>query len=229
MTAPAVYAEGLRVLWLLFSRGVSATWNGTAVGVAPPDPTADGAIEELAAVLRPDADGRSYLQRARARHALFLREVNDAKPADATNRQWRDAIEGLESFLLSGWGDEALHLGWPHDELYAVPPLWSRVDLCGVGLAIGDREVVSIAADRIQIKAPSGSVLSFYRKPTVDYRLVFETQLKLIRGNYPGGAEESRLRAFEFAVRFCRDHNRDLDLETAKTMVAAAIKRSAAK
>jgi hypothetical protein len=129
MTAPGVYAEGLRVLWLLFSRGVSAAWDGTAVVIAPPDPTADGAIEALETVLRPDADGCSYLQRARARHASFLREAADAKPADATSRQWRDAIEGLESFLLSGWGDEALRLGWPRDELFKVPELWSQIGL----------------------------------------------------------------------------------------------------
>ena len=114
MTTPVIYAEGLRALWFLASRGVSATWSGATVLLAPPEPVAE--VQALEAVLRPDADGRSYLQRARARHAPFLREINDAKPADATNRQWRDAIEGLESFLLSGWGDEALRLGWPRDQ-----------------------------------------------------------------------------------------------------------------
>jgi hypothetical protein len=74
--------------------------------------------------------------------------------------------------------------------------------------------------------ASSGATLAFYRKPVVDYRLVYETRLKLIRGNYADGSEEPKLRAFEFAVRFCRDHHNS-DLETAKTMVAAAIKRSA--
>ena len=98
MTKSAAYAEGLRVLWLLFSRGVSATWDGTTVVISPPDSTADGAIEELEAVLRPDADGRSYLPRARERHAPLLQEIKAAKPEDATNRQWRSAIEGAGVF-----------------------------------------------------------------------------------------------------------------------------------
>jgi hypothetical protein len=67
--------------------------------------------------------------------------------------------------------------------------------------------------------------IAFYRKPMVDYRLVYETRLNLIRGNYADDSEEPKLRAFEFAVRFCRDHNRDLDLETAKQAVMAAIRR----
>jgi hypothetical protein len=225
MTAPAVYAEGLRVLWLLFSRGVSATWDGTAVMIAPPDSTADGALEELEAVLRPDADGCSYLQRARARHAPFLREVNDAKPADATNRQWRDAIEGLESFLLSGWGDEALRLGWPKNELYAVPPVWARVDLCGAGLLIGDREVTGVTSSSIQIKTASGATQSFYRKPAVDYGLVYRERLKLHGGD--ANKEEPQLRAVEYVVNFYRSQHH-CSLEDAKAAVLAAIKRSAA-
>jgi hypothetical protein len=221
MTVPAVYAEGLRVLWLLFSRGVSATWDGTAVGVAPPDPTADGAIEELEAVLRPDADGRSYLQRARARHAPFLREVNDARPADATNRQWRSAIEGLESFLLSGWGDEALGLGWPRDELYAVPPLWSRVDLCGAGLLIGDGEVISVTSSRIGIRTPNGSEQGFYRRPTVDYGVAFRARIKSLGDD--GLKEEPRLRALEAVVSLYRNNHPNADVDTAKAAVLAAI------
>ena len=98
MTAPAVYAEGLRVLWSLASRGVSATWDRSGVVLTPPDPTADGVIEKLEAALRPGVDGRSYLQRARERHALFLREVKAAKPADVVEREWRRAFEGLEFF-----------------------------------------------------------------------------------------------------------------------------------
>jgi hypothetical protein len=221
MTTPAAYAEGLRSLWFLASRGVSATWDGTAVAVAPPDPEAD--VKALEAVLRPDADGRSYLQRARARHAPFLREVNDAKPADATNRQWRDVIEGLESFLLSGWGDEAERLGWPKNELYAVPKLWSQIHLCGAGLLIGDREVVSITSSAIRIKASSGSVLSFYRRPEIDYRLVYETRLKLIRGNF-NNDDEPHCRAYEWAVSVFRDNNHNASLEDAKRAVLALLK-----
>jgi hypothetical protein len=222
MTTPAAYAEGLRSLWFLASRGASATWDGTAVAVAPPDPEAD--VKALEAVLRPDADGRSYLQRARARHAPFLREVNDAKPADATNRQWRDVIEGLESFLLSGWGDEAERLGWPKNELYAVPKLWSQIDRCGCALLIGDREVVNISSTELRIKASSGSTLAFYRKPVVDYRVAYEAHLKAICGNYPGDSEEPRLRAVERTVVLFRSNNPNASLEEAKAAVLALLK-----
>ena len=98
MSTPAIYAEGLRVLWSLASRGVSATWDRSGVVLTPPDPTADGVIEKLEAALRPGVDGRSYLQRARERHAPFLREVKAAKPTDVDARPWQRAIEGLESF-----------------------------------------------------------------------------------------------------------------------------------
>ena len=224
MTAPAAYAEGLRILWLLFSRGVSATWDGTAVVIAPPDPTADDAIEALEALLRPDTDGRSYLQRVRERHAPFLREVKVAKPEDVDNRQWRRAIEGLESFLLSGWGDEALRLNWSETELFRVPELWSQIHLCGAGLLIGDRIVTKVTATEIRIRTASGSTLAFYRRPAVDYRLVYETRLKLIRGNYANdGAEEPRLRALEYAVSVFRDNNRNASLEEARAAVLAAL------
>jgi hypothetical protein len=220
MTTPAIYAEGLRVLWLLASRGVSATWDGTTVAVEPPDPAADGAIEALEAVLRLDADGRSYLQLVRERHAPFLREVKAAKPEDVDARQWRRAIEGLESFLLSGWGDEALRLGWSDDELFCVPKLWSQIHLCGAALAIGDREVVNISATEIRIKTTSGATLAFYRRPEIDYRLVYTERLK--RFGLDASKEEFQLRAREHAVNVCRA-NTGSGLEEAKTAVLNAI------
>ena len=229
MIAPGIYAEGLRVLWLLFSRGVSATWDGTAIVIAPPDPTADGAIEALEAVLRPDADGRSYLQRARARHAPFLREVNDAKPADATDRQWRDAIEGLESFLLSGWGDEALRLNWSEAELFRAPQLWSQIHLCGVGLLVGNRTITEVTSTEIRIKTASGAKQSFYRKPAVDYRVAYEAHLKPTRGNYKPDSEEAHLRAVEATVNLFLSNDPDASLEDARVAVLAAIAKAKEK
>ena len=222
MTTPAVYAEGLRTLWFLASRGVEATWDGTSVVLTPPDPVAD--VQALEALLRPDIEGRSYLQRARKRHAPFLQEVKAAKPPDATEREWRRAIEGLESFLFSGWADEALRLGWPEDELFRVPPLWSRVDLCGAGLAIGDRIVTEITADAISILTSSGATLRIYRKPQIDYALIYATHLKLIRGNYAGDSEEPRLRAIEAAVNAYRQNNSNCGIDDAKATVMAVIK-----
>jgi hypothetical protein len=103
-------------------------------------------------------------------------------------------MRGLSAFLRAGHGAEAERLGWPSDELYHVPELWSQIHLAGCALLIGDREVVDIAAAEIRIKTASGSTLAFRRKPKVDYRLVYETRLKLIRGNYHSNSEEPELR-----------------------------------
>jgi hypothetical protein len=151
----------------------------------------------------------------------------DCRPADVGEAHWRMALIGLRKFVADGWLDEARRCGWPDAELLTVPPLWSRVDLCGVGLLIGDREVVEVTPAEIRIKTASGAVQSFYRRPAVDYGLVYETRRKLLRRDV--NDDEAHCRAFEFAVRFCRDHNRDLDLETAKQAVMAAMKRGTAK
>jgi hypothetical protein len=226
VTAPAVYAEGLRVLWSLASRGVSATWDRSGVVLTPPDPTADGVIEKLEAALRPGVDGRSYLQRARERHALFLREVKAAKPADMVEREWRRAFEGLESFLFSGWADEALRLGWPHDELFRVPELWSQIHLCGAALLIGDREVVGITPNEIRLKASSGASLAYYRKPAVDYGVAYRARIKQL--GLDASKEEFQLRALEATVNLYRSHHPNADVDTAKAAVLAAIKEAAA-
>jgi hypothetical protein len=154
-----------------------------------------------------------------------LNAVEDSRPRDVSNVHWETATRGLRAFLAAGHGTEAERLGWPKDELYAVPPLWSRVDLTGAGLLIGDREVVEVTASAIRIKSSSGSITSFYRKPAIDYRLVFETHWKLTRGNYPNdNAEEPRLRALEAAVNLFRANNRNATIDEAKAAVLSALK-----
>ena len=224
MTTPAAYAEGLRILWFLASRGVSATWDGAAVVIAPPDPVADA--QTLEAVLRPDADGRSYLQRAREWHAPFLQEVKAARPPDADDRQWRRAVEGLESFLLSGWADEALRVGWPDDELFRVPELWSQIHLCGAALLIDDHKVVSVSSAEIRTTTSSGASLAFYRKPAVDYGVDYRARIKM--AGEDASKEEVQLRSLEAVVNLYRSHHPSVDIDTAKTAVLAAIKEAAA-
>jgi hypothetical protein len=225
VTAPAVYAEGLRVLWSLASRGVSATWDRSGVVLTPPDPTADGVIEKLEAALRPGVDGRSYLQWARERHAPFLREVKAAKPTDVDARPWQRAIEGLESFLFSGWADEALRLGWPEDELFRVPKLWSQINLCGLALLIGDHTFTEVTASRIGIKTSSGAPQGFYRKPPINYALAYRTRLKM--AGEDGLREEPRLRALEAVVGMYLINHPGVGVDEAKAAVLAAIKEAA--
>jgi hypothetical protein len=137
-------------------------------------------------------------------------------------------MRGLSAFLRDSHGAEAERLGWPPDELYRAPELWSQIHLAGCALLIGDREVTEVTPAEIRIKTASGSTLAFRRKPAVDYRLVYETRLKLIRGNYPGDSEEPGLRAFEHTVNFCRERS-SCDLEQAKALVRATIAKAAAQ
>jgi hypothetical protein len=174
------------------------------------------------------ARGLNPLPELFERYRSLLETVQDSRPPDVGKADWEAATRGLRAFLASGRADEALRLGWPHDELFQVPPVWARVELCGAALLIGDREVTEITPAEIRIKTPSGATLAFYRKPTIDYRLVFETRLKVINGNYAGDSEEPRLRALEYTVRFCCDQT-GLGLEEAKKIVLAAIERVPAR
>ena len=159
------------------------------------------------------------------RHLPLLCDIEEARPPDATDVQWDAAMSGVRRFLATGDADEAMRLGWPHEELFTVPPLWSRVDLCGAGLLIGDREVADITADAIKIKTASGATLSLYRRPQPDLALVYRERLKALRGL---GGDEPHFRAFDFTVNFCREHS-GCDLEQAKARVRAAIAKAAAQ
>ncbi len=76
-------------------------------------------------------------------------------------------------------------------------------------------------------KTASGAIQSFYRKPTADYRLVYETRRKLLKRDV--SEDEAHCRAYEWAVSVFRDNHRDASLEDAKAAVLAAIKRSSTK
>jgi len=77
--------------------------------------------------------------------------------------RWEIAMRGLKRFLAEGWGDKAALLGWTANELYAVPPTWTRLDLTGAALLIGDRRVVAVTADNIVTETRAGSTLRFRR------------------------------------------------------------------
>ncbi len=213
------------VLGQLALAGVSVQWrDGKAVFKAAAAPPAgvitliDARKAEVSAFLHPDV--------VRGRLDAEAELLQATPPPDVNNARWETAIKGLRSFIERGHGDEALRLGWPHGELFAVPPLWSRVDLCGCALLIGDGEVISITPSRIGIRTPNGSEQGFYRKPEVDYAFVFETRLKAF--GLDAAEEENRLRAFEFTVNAHRA-NCGSDLETAKRAVMVALKQGTPK
>jgi hypothetical protein len=210
------------VLSQLALAGVTVQWrDGKAVFKAVAAPSAgvialiDARKADISAFLHPDA-----VRRRLDAEAEVLRAP---RPPDVSDDRWETALDGLRAFVVAGYGDEAQRLGWPRDELYRVPQLWSQIHVCGCALVIGDNEVVEVTPTRIGIKTRSGAIQSFYRKPQVDYALVHETRLKLIRGSFADGSEEPKLRSFEFAINFYRSNN-GCDLETAKRVVLDLLK-----
>jgi hypothetical protein len=83
-------------------------------------------------------------------------------PDGVTAERWARASEGAERFAQQ-WAVQAMRLGWTAVELYRVPPLWSRIDLTGAALLIGDRQVIAVTEDSIVIETPSGARLKFRR------------------------------------------------------------------
>ena len=179
--------------------------------------------DQLVLALTQGAHAR--LDLARERHRPLLDDVRWRGPPDVRDADWQVAIDGLWVFLAAGHGDEAERLGWPKDELYAVPPLWSRVDLCGAALLIGDRQVVNITSNEIRIKTASDGTLAFYRRPEVDYAVAYRARIKM--AGEDSTREEVQLRALEAVVNLYRSHHPNADVDTAKTAVLAAIKEAA--
>jgi hypothetical protein len=158
------------------------------------------------------------------RHLNLLSRIEGVRPPDANNVQWDTAMRGLRTFLATGQADEALSLGWPHDELFRVSVLWGQIHLTGAGLAIGDREVINISSTEIRIKTASGSTLAFYRKPQVDYGVAHRARLKM--AGEDASRKEVQLRAFEHTVNLYLNHHPGADVDTAKAAVLAAIKEA---
>jgi hypothetical protein len=89
--------------------------------------------------------------------------LSASPPADCPDDRWGEATRGLDRFLAGGWGDKAALLGWAAEELYRLPPLWSRIDLTGAALLVGFRRVIAVTADNIVIESRAGSRLKFRR------------------------------------------------------------------
>lgn len=102
------------------------------------------------------------------RHFPLLYDIEEARPDDATDAQWDVAMRGLRTFLATGRADDAVRHGWTKGELFRIPPVWARVELCGAALLIGDCEVIGVTPDAIRIKTASDATQSFYRRPEID-------------------------------------------------------------
>ena len=178
--------------------GLNATGDGLLLetdGDPPPD------LVDLLRAAKPQ-----LAEQLRERRSI-LEAITAARPPDVRDDQWKVAIAGLKAFLAGGWGEKAEAAGWPPRELYAVPKLWSQISLTGNALLIGTAEVVEITPARIGIKTAQGALQGFYRRPAIDYRLIYSTQLKQRRCENASGDEEGRLRAREATIRFYCAHN----------------------
>jgi hypothetical protein len=113
--------------------------------------------------------------------------------------------------------------GWPKDELFAVPPVWARDDLRGVGLSLGDSEVTEVTPTRIGIRTASGAPQAFYRRPQPDYAVAYKAHLALNRHETEAGNEEARLRAIERVVGLYRQHHPNCTIDEAKVAVLQAL------
>ena len=149
--------------------------------------------------------------------------VDDATAVTAcavTPGYWRIALDGLWVFVAAGHAAAAEAAGWTKDELFSVPPTWSRDDLRGVGLSIGDNEVVEITPTKIGVRTASGAPQGFYRKPAFDVALAYSARLKSL--GLDAAKEEPRLRAREAVVLSYQAHCH-CSLEEAKRAVLQAI------
>lgn len=194
----------------------------------------DGAELEITADRRPDAGlleaiaGRkaeiiAFLDPAAVQRRLEVEaEVLRApRPPDVADAHWAAALRGLEAFIAAGHGAEAERLGWTRDELYRAPALWSQINLCGVALLIGGREVIGITPNEIRIRAASGSTLAFYRRPQIDYAAAYHVRLKQLGDD--ALREEPQLRMLEAVVNLFLANNAGVSIDEASAAVRAAI------
>jgi hypothetical protein len=175
----------------LAESGVSAEWSegGAVFKAAAPPPAEivaliDARKAEISTFLHPESVKR--------RLDAAMAAIGAKRPADATDEQWGAAMRGLMRFRADGHGEAAERAGWSWDELYASPPLWARIDSCGAALLIGDREVIEVSAAAIRIRTASGSILSFYRRPRVDYGLVYRERRRELMRNFRLGCKDQR-------------------------------------
>jgi hypothetical protein len=151
LTAPA-----LKALATAQAAGVTVTLDGDGL-ILEADPEPSVAIVSLLKTVKP-----ALLRIFAGRQAAYAL-LDASPPADCSETRWAAAQYGLQHFIGDGWCDQAALMGWTIEELYRAPPVWSRVDLTGAALLIGDRKVIAVTEASIAIETRSGSHLKFRR------------------------------------------------------------------
>src|SRR6516225_2366167 len=115
--------------------GVKLTLDGDGVVLSTKRPPLPVDLVALLKANKPDI--MKILEwREAAREALSAAPPSDCAEQFAPRvygvrkPMWDLVQDGLRRFCAQGWGDKACLLGWTKDELYRVPSLWARVDLC---------------------------------------------------------------------------------------------------
>jgi hypothetical protein len=147
--------SALEALAAAKAAGVKLSLDGDGIVLEAPRLPDD--VVELLTSVKPDLL-RVLEWREAAKAALRSRP-----PPDVREDRWAEALQGLHRFVVDGWADKAAVLGWSKNELYRVPFLWARVDLCGAALLIGDRRVAAVTEASIAIVTRAGSTLKFRR------------------------------------------------------------------
>ena len=135
-------------------RGVEVGLNPAGDGLrlwSDGDPPTD--LVELLKSAKPELV--AHLHR-RAYDGPLLQSVEAARPPDVSDDAWQTALRGLRDFIANGHGDEALRLGWPRDELFRVPELWSAMISCGVGCRSATARSSRSRRPGIRIRTASG-------------------------------------------------------------------------
>jgi hypothetical protein len=135
--------------------GVKVTLDGGRLLLEAPD-----LPDDVVALLKAN---KPELLRILAGREAAKAALNATPPPDCMEERWADALRGLHRFVVEGWADRATLFGWSAVELYRVPPVWSRVDLTGAALMIGERKVVAVTEASIAIETRPGSRLKFRR------------------------------------------------------------------
>jgi hypothetical protein len=148
-------APPLKALAAAKTAGVKITLDGDRL-ILETDPLPSDLVALLRTV-KPD------LLRVLAGREAAKIATNATPPPDCLPRRWTEAQDGLRRFVNDGWGDQVALLGWTAEELYRVPPLWSRIDLTGAALLVGYRRVTAVTADNIVIESRPASQLRFRR------------------------------------------------------------------
>ncbi len=80
-------------------------------------------------------------------YADDLEQLRSRNPSPDPSR-WEQAKRDAVNFLAD-WGDKALELGWPSDELFGLDPLapFARYDKMGLVWAIQGRDMEGLTAE----------------------------------------------------------------------------------